>query len=190
MINLIIFGPPGAGKGTQAQIIAKKYKLTHLSSGDILRQELKNGELGKKIKKYQDAGQLVPDSIIIAMMEKAATNKIKGRGFIFDGYPRNIRQAKSLDKFFKSHKISLGQVLNLRLSEVVAIRRIILRGKTSGRSDDNLKTIKSRYKVYRTQTAPLLEYYRAQKKITNIDGQLPIMEAFAKIETVIAKIAK
>jgi adenylate kinase len=179
MLNLIIFGPPGSGKGTQAELIAKKYKLTHLSSGDILRRELKNGALGKKIKQYQDNGQLVPDEIIIAMMEAAAVKKIMGRGFVFDGYPRNLKQAKSLDKFLRVKKIEITTVLNLKLSEAEASHRILLRSRTSGRSDDNLKTIKNRHKVYREQTAPLLKYYRAQKKLINIDGR-PAIPLVAK----------
>lgn len=188
MLNLIIFGPPGAGKGTQAILLAKKYKLTHLSSGDLLRQELKNGELGKKIKGYQDAGKLVPDSIIIKMMENAVAKNIKGKGFIFDGYPRNPRQAKHLDKFLKGNRLNINAVFNLKLSQEEAAKRIILRGKTSGRSDDNLKTINNRYKVYRKQTAPLLEYYKAQKKVINIDGRPEIKLISKEINTSITKL--
>ena len=187
MLNLIIFGPPGAGKGTQAAMIATEYKLAHLSSGEILRQELKNGALGGKIRKYQEAGKLVPDNLVIEMVEKAAGKKIKGNGFIFDGYPRNLRQTKALDKFFKAHKASLDIVLNLKLSEAEAERRILLRGKTSGRSDDNHKTIMSRFKVYRAQTAPILDYYHKQKKVINIDGRPKVEIIFKKIKEIIAK---
>ena len=185
MINLIIFGPPGAGKGTQASLIAKQLKLIHLSSGELLRQELKKGELGNRIRKYQDAGKLVPDSLIIEMIEKAAKKNIKGAGFIFDGYPRTIKQSKALDKFLKENKTALNLVLNLKLSESAALKRMILRGKTSGRSDDNLKTIKNRFKVYRAQTKPLLDYYQKQKKITNIDGRPNIEAIFKEITTIL-----
>ncbi|MFA5109199.1 MAG: adenylate kinase [Patescibacteria group bacterium] len=187
MLNLIIFGPPGAGKGTQAGLIARKNKLTHLSSGDILRHELKNGRLGTKIKKYQDAGKLVPDDIIVEMMETAVAKNLKGNGFIFDGYPRNSTQAKHLDQFLKNKKIKINSVLNLKLSEAEALKRIILRSKTSGRSDDNIKTIKNRFRIYRAQTAPLLKYYRAQKKIINIDGRPTITEVFKNIVKIIEK---
>ncbi|MCX6794634.1 MAG: adenylate kinase [Candidatus Falkowbacteria bacterium] len=180
-MNLLIFGPPGAGKGTQAALISKRYKLTHLSSGDILRAELKTGELGAKIKTYQDAGKLVPDALIITIMEKAIIKNIKKGGVIFDGYPRTIKQAKTLDKFFKAKKINLDAVINLNLSETEAVKRALSRGQTSGRSDDNIKTIKTRFTVYNTQTTPLLKYYKKQKKVINIDGQLAIATVFKTI---------
>jgi len=181
-MNLLIFGPPGAGKGTQAILIAKKYKLTHLSSGDILRSELKNGELGDKIKRYQDAGKLVPDKLIIEVMDRAIIKHCHKAGFIFDGYPRTLKQAQSLDKFLKSKNIGLDAVLNLKLNEAEAVKRVLKRGKTSGRSDDNAKTIKARFSVYRAQTMPLLEYYKKQKKIMNIDGRPAIFNVFRDIK--------
>jgi len=187
MLNLLIFGPPGAGKGTQAALIAKEYQLTHLSSGDILRQELKNGQLGAQIKKYQDAGKLVPDRLVIKMIETAVIKKIKGRGFIFDGYPRNLKQAHSLDKLFKSKALGIDLVLNLKLNEAEASKRIILRGQASGRSDDNKKTIKARFQVYRAQTYPLLDFYKKQKKVINIDGRPEIKKVFENIGKIIAK---
>jgi len=188
MLNLIIFGSPGAGKGTQAALIDKTYKLAHLSSGDILRQELKNGKLGARIKKYQDAGRLVPDNLIIEMIESAALKKIKGAGFIFDGYPRNLKQAKSLDKFLTKHNTAITTVFNLKLSEREAKRRIILRRQTSGRSDDNYQTIKNRFLVYRLQTAPILDYYKQQKKVINIDGRPDIKSIFKKITKLLTKL--
>ena len=180
-INLLIFGPPGAGKGTQASLIAKKYHLDHLSSGDILRSEIAGGELGKKIKKYLAAGKLVPDTLVIEMMEKAIS-KAKTQGVILDGYPRTIKQAKALDRLLKAKKATLAVVVNLRLNEDEATKRILERGKTSGRSDDNSKTIKARLKIYRTQTAPLLEYYKEQGKIINIDGRPAIEIVFKNIQ--------
>jgi len=180
MRNLIIFGPPGAGKGTQAKLIAQKYKLTHLSSGEILRQARGRGSLGKKIKGYQDKGQLVPDALIISLMENRVARSAK-RGVIFDGYPRTLRQAKALDKFLNDKKNPLKTVLNLRLSETEAIRRIMHRSKTSRRSDDNPKTIHNRFRVYRAQTAPLLEYYAGQKKVITIDDRPPIAAVFKAI---------
>ena len=188
MLNLIIFGPPGAGKGTQAELSSKKYGLTHLSSGELLRKELKNGELGGQIKKCQDSGQLVPDSIIIAMVEKAVRRQLNKNGIILDGYPRNIKQAEKLDLFLSKNGQKIDKVINIRLGESEASRRMLLRGKTSGRSDDNLKTIKSRHKIYREQTKPLLDYYRQQKKIISIDGRPTIKEVFKKIETALDSI--
>lgn len=182
MLNLVVFGPPGAGKGTQAALISKKYKLTHLSSGEILRNEIKTGKLGANVKKYQDAGKLVPDSLIIAIIEKTLLREAKKNGFIFDGYPRTLKQARALDKFLKNKKINLEAVLNLDLSETEAMKRIIKRAKTSGRSDDNPKTIADRLAVYRQQTIPLLNYYQKQKKIININGR-PTIEAVFKTIT-------
>ncbi len=185
MLNILIFGPPGAGKGTQASLIAKQFKLKHLSSGDLLRQERENGVLGRQIRKYQDSGHLVPDSLIIKMFEAAVAKELKGAGFIFDGYPRNLRQAKALDKFFKTHGSALHLVINLKLSATEAARRVVLRGKTSGRSDDNRKTVLSRFQVYLVQTKPLLEYYKKQKKILHIDGRPPVPEVFKQIKIAI-----
>jgi adenylate kinase len=189
MINLIIFGPPGAGKGTQAELIAKKYKLAHLSSGHILRQELQNKEFGAKIKKYQDSGKLVPDSLVIQMVEKNALANLN-RGLIFDGYPRSLKQAKSLEKFFSANGIALDAVLNIKLSSAEASSRILLRAEVSGRSDDNAKTVKERFRVYKAQTEPILEYYQKRHKIINIDGRPEIKTIFSEINKEIKALKK
>lgn len=180
MTNLIFFGTPGAGKGTQAELISQKYNLTHLSSGQILRQEISGGELGEKIKAYVDKGILVPNELVIAMMEKAAkASWTRGDGVIFDGYPRNLEQAESLEKFFAANNLELTAVLNLEISEEEAKKRILLRGETSGRSDDNPETISERFKTYHEQTKPLIDYYTASGKIKTIDGA-PDIETVAK----------
>jgi adenylate kinase len=180
MTNLIFFGTPGAGKGTQAELISKKYKLTHLSSGQILRQEISGGELGEKIKTYVDKGILVPNELVIAMMEKAAkASWTRGDGVIFDGYPRNLEQAESLQKFFIANNLELTAVINLEISEEEAKKRILLRGESSGRSDDNPETVSERFKTYHEQTKPLIDYYMASEKIKTIDGA-PDIETVAK----------
>jgi adenylate kinase len=180
MTNLIFFGTPGAGKGTQAELISQKYNLTHLSSGQILRQEISGGELGEKIKTYVDKGILVPNELVIAMMEKAAKKSWQnGDGVIFDGYPRNLEQAESLQKFFADNSLELTAVLNLEISEEEAKKRILLRGETSGRSDDNPETVSERFKTYHEQTKPLIDYYTASGKIKTIDGA-PDIETVAK----------
>ncbi|MFA6995394.1 MAG: adenylate kinase [Patescibacteria group bacterium] len=190
MLNLIIFGSPGAGKGTQAVLIAKKYNLNHLSSGEILRRELNNIEFGKKIKRYQNAGKLVPNNLVIKMVEEEVTKKISGGGFVFDGYPRNLKQAKALDKLFQDKNLSINLVINLKLSEREAVQRIMLRSKTSGRSDDNLKTIENRFTVYHAQTTPLLKYYHQQKKVINLDGRLTIPEISRQIKQILTAYKK
>src|SRR5680860_739206 len=186
MINLIFFGTPGAGKGTQAKLIAKKYNLTHLSSGHILRREMESGELGAEIKTHVDKGILVPNELVIAMMEKATkASWANNRGVIFDGYPRNLEQAESLQKFFTANDLGLAAVINLEISEEDAKKRILLRGQTSGRSDDNPETISERFRTYHAQTKPLIDYYNEDEKIKNIDGAPDIKTVAQNISQII-----
>lgn len=185
MLNIVIFGPPGAGKGTQAQLIAEKYGLIHLSSGEILRQKRGRDELGKKISFYQDRGRLVPNNLIIEMMNLAISQQPSDRGLIFDGYPRNLAQVRALTRTLKNRHQKLNAVLNLQLSQKEASQRIILRGKKSGRLDDNWQTLKPRFQTYRSQTSPLIEYYRAQNILINIDGRPAIASIFKKIDKIL-----
>jgi len=179
MKNLIIFGSPGSGKGTQAELIAKKYHLTHLSSGEILRQAVGSGsDLGREIQAYQAQGELVPDKLIIQIFQEHLAS-LNRQDFILDGYPRTLAQASDLDEFLKDNPITA--VLNLQLPEEEAIQRILLRGQSSGRSDDNAEVVRNRFGVYRAQTLPLLEYYRKQDKVIDIDGRPAIEEIFEKI---------
>ena len=186
MINLIFFGSPGAGKGTQAERTAAVYGLAHLSSGESLRREAKKeDEFGKKIRRFIDRGVLVPDEMIIEMMENEALEKSQGKGFIFDGFPRSLHQVEALETFLKKNDLDLDAVINLNLSEEEAKKRIILRGQSSGRTDDNLKIIHKRFKIYHEQTEPLLDYYRQAGKIVDIDGAPDMDTVFNSIKTVI-----
>ncbi len=181
MKNYIIFGAPGAGKGTQAKLLAEKYGLIHLSSGEILRQEIKKGELGDRIKKCLAAGRLVPADMINQIMEKAIRHHKNAKGLIFDGFPRTLGQAKMLDKILTEVDHGVTAVLKIRISEEEGIKRIIERAKTSGRSDDNRKIIKERFKIYRAEMQPILDYYHKQKKLILIDGNGDIKEIFDKL---------
>lgn len=190
MFNLLIFGSPGVGKGTQAELLAKKHGLIHLSSGQLLRQERENDLFGQKIKKYQDAGRLVPNSLTIKIVEDAISKNLAGPGFIFDGYPRNLSQAQELDRFLKAHGTSLHLVLNLKLSAKEATHRIMERSHISGRSDDRYQVVTKRLEIYRELTSPLLNYYKKQKKLENIDGRPNIKEVFLQVNKTIATFKK
>ncbi len=189
-MNIIIFGPPGAGKGTQAELIAQTNNLIHLSSGELSRQMMTNKTHGAKIKSCLNAGTLIPNEIIINIVEKYIEKNKTEAGFIFDGYPRNITQAKALDKIAKKHKTKIDLVINLNLKEEEALKRILLRGKTSGRSDDNIKTTKHRLEVYKQRTEPVLNYYKKQKKLTIINGHQSIKKVAQEIRQILKLLKK
>jgi len=182
MLNIVIFGAPGSGKGTQSELIIKEYGLDHISTGDVLRSEMKNEtELGKIAKDYIEKGQLVPDELIVDMLAKVLDSKVNSKGVIFDGFPRTIPQAKALKEMLNKRGTDVSVMLNLQVEEEV-INRLLERGKVSGRSDDNLETIKSRLDVYHKQTAPLADYYIGEGKHVAIKGMGTIEEIFGRIK--------
>ncbi len=172
MFNIILFGPPGSGKGTQAKIIEEKYDLHHISTGDLFRYELKNEtELGKKIKHIMEAGELVPDKITIEMLKNKILSFDNPKGFLLDGFPRNNNQAKELDKLLEELGEEVNVLISLDVPEEEIVQRILNRGKTSGRSDDNDENIiRGRYKVYMDQTLPVYKYYENKNKARTVNG--------------------
>lgn len=186
MLNIVLFGPPGSGKGTQAENIIRKYNLKHLSTGDLLRAEIAGKtELGMKAKSIMDTGALVPDEIVIGMIEKRINTEKNPKGFIFDGFPRTVAQAESLDKMLSGKKTSITMMISLDVKWQELIDRLLKRGKEQGRSDDNLETIENRIKVYENQTKPVMNYYAGQGKAQYIDGMGTIDDIFKRIEKVI-----
>ena len=183
MLNIVLFGPPGAGKGTQSEKLIDKYKLVHLSTGDILRSEIASGtELGLKAKKLMDAGMLVPDEVVIGMINsKLDANKNAG-GFIFDGFPRTIAQADALDKLLTDKQTSINMMLALEVDKDELIKRLLNRGKDSGRADDqNTGIIDKRIEEYNNKTAPLKDYYSRQNKLKVITGIGSVDTIFQKL---------
>lgn len=182
MLNVVIFGAPGSGKGTQSELIIKQYGLDHISTGDVLRAEIKEQtELGKIAESYISKGQLVPDELIIDMLAKVLDSKANSKGVIFDGFPRTIPQARALKKMLNERGTDVSVMLNLEVAEEELIQRLLKRGEVSGRSDDNLETIKSRLDVYHNQTAPLKDYYVEEQKHTAVAGMGTIEEIFARV---------
>lgn len=180
MLNIILFGPPGAGKGTQAIKIAEKYGLIHISTGDLLRAEVATGtELGKAAKQLMDKGILVSDEIVTAMIDSKISKNLTAKGFIFDGFPRTIKQAESLDTLLSKYHLSVTLTLALEVDEEELYKRISLRGKISGRVDDQDRdTFLKRMQVYNTETAPLKKYYHNKGILTAINGIGEIEDIF------------
>lgn len=172
MLNLVLFGPPGAGKGTQSARLIDRYDLVHLSTGDIFRYNIKEGtELGVLAKSYIDKGALVPDEVTISMLEAEVNSNSEAKGFIFDGFPRTTAQAEALDVFLSSKGIKITAMLALEVDESELVSRLLERGKSSGRADDqNADVIKNRIQVYETETAILKDYYASQNKFIGVEG--------------------
>jgi adenylate kinase len=172
MLNLVLFGPPGAGKGTQADFLIEKFKLIHLSTGDLLRSQIAaETTLGVEAKSYMNKGFLVPDSIVIGMIKEKLQENKDANGYIFDGFPRTVAQAKALDELLDENGTLVSGMLCLLVENEELIKRLLFRGKTSGRPDDqDVSIIKNRINIYEEKTSPLREYYRTQNKYYKING--------------------
>jgi adenylate kinase len=184
MLNVIIFGAPGCGKGTQSALIIEKFGLKHFSTGELLRKEIEaKTELGIEADKYISKGNLVPDEMIIDVITNAVQKLDENcKGIIFDGYPRTVKQAEELEKLMNNLGKPTTVLIDLQVPNRELINRLLTRGKTSGRSDDNLETIKKRLDVYETKTTPVNEYYKSLNKYAAIDGVGMVDEVFARIK--------
>ena len=208
-MRLVIFGPPGAGKGTQAKMLSEKLGVPHIATGDIFREAVKAGtELGKLAKQYMDRGELVPDEVVIGIVEERLRRPDCSKGFILDGFPRTIKQAEALDEMLQRMGVKLDAVVNLEVSEDEVVKRISLRrtcrncgaiyhlitnppkkegvcdkcgGELYQRDDDREETVRSRLRVYRQQTEPLLKFYEQRGLLKNVDGEKPIEEVFKEV---------
>ena len=190
MTNLVLFGPPGAGKGTQASFLKEKYNLVHISTGDVFRYNIKNAtELGTLAKSYIDKGQLVPDSVTIDMLSATVDETPDANGFIFDGFPRTTAQAEALDKLLTEKGTEVSAMIALEVDDEILVKRLLERGKTSGRKDDADETvIRNRIKVYYDETAILKGYYQKQDKYFGVDGVGEINEITTRLSSVIDKL--
>ncbi|UOG76019.1 adenylate kinase [Hymenobacter tibetensis] len=187
MLNIVLFGPPGAGKGTQSQKLIARYNLVHLSTGDLLRSQIAQGtELGLRAKKLMDEGLLVPDEVVIGMIESQLAGNTGVAGFIFDGFPRTVPQAESLDALMQRYDTGVSCMIALEVAEEELVKRLLERGKTSNRTDDQDETkIRKRVTVYNTETAQVAGFYAAQHKFHALNGIGGIDEIFQQICTII-----
>ncbi|MGL5112565.1 MAG: adenylate kinase [Flavobacterium sp.] len=187
MINIVLFGKPGAGKGTQAEFLKEKYHLVHISTGDVFRFNLKNDtELGKQARVFMDAGDLVPDELTTKMLIDEVNKHLDAKGILFDGYPRTLSQAQALDAFLPTIGSQVTATVALEADDEVLVARLLERGKTSGRVDDqDEEKIRNRYQEYNEKTAPLMEYYHMQNKFHAVNGIGSIQEITERLTAVI-----
>lgn len=183
MFNIILFGPPGSGKGTQSEKLIAAYGLKHLSTGDLLRSEIaKQSPLGLEAKSFMDKGQLVPDEVVIGMISSALDNNPQAKGFLFDGFPRTEAQSEALDKLLKLKNTEIALVLALEVSEDELVKRLLNRGLTSGRSDDtNEEVIRARITEYHKKTSAVADYYRKFNKVVMVPGEGSVEEIFCAL---------
>ena len=187
MVNIVLFGAPGCGKGTQAQRLKEHYGIDHVSTGEVIRDEIRRGtELGQSMEAYIKAGQLAPDEIVIGMIDHYVTGHMNAAGCIFDGFPRTTVQAEEFDKILAGHGLKVDVMIDIHVPEEELVRRILLRGKDSGRADDaSEEVIRGRLDVYREQTAVVADYYAAQGKYASVNGTGTMEEVFSRIAAVI-----
>jgi len=187
MIHLILFGPPGSGKGTQAAHLVEHYGLTHISTGDLFRHEIGQGTpLGLQAKAFMAEGRLVPDEVTIGMLRNKVESTGDTRGFIFDGFPRTVAQARALDELLAARGESITGLVSLEVDEEEIVKRILLRGQTSGRSDDNDESIiRNRISVYRAETTPVADHYRSTGRVRQVPGTGAIDEIFRRLTAAI-----
>lgn len=185
-MNLIFLGPPGAGKGTQAKIVEERAGLVQVSTGDMLRAAVRNEtELGKKAKEFMDAGDLVPDEVVIGIIEERIQEDDCKNGFILDGFPRTIEQAEALDKILDQINFALDHVVNFQVPDEELVERLLGRAKEEGRTDDNPESIKNRLNVFTEKTQPLIDYYDKTGKLRNIDGVGTVEEIAGRVKEAI-----
>lgn len=187
MINIVLFGKPGAGKGTQAEFLKSKYQLFHISTGDLFRHHISNKtDLGMLAQSYMNKGDLVPDQVTIDMLKEAVDQNTEAKGFIFDGFPRTTQQAEALDEFLSEKSMSISATLALEADDDILIDRLIKRGKTSGRADDqDEEKIRNRFDEYNNKTAPLRAFYEAQGKFHSVNGIGEIEEITQRLTALI-----
>lgn len=185
MFNLILFGPPGSGKGTQSEKLIDQYGLLHLSTGNLLREEIANKtKLGLEAKDFMDKGQLVPDSVVIGMIRSAIAQNPQAKGFLFDGFPRTVAQSEALDDLLKESASEISVVLALEVTQEELVKRLLNRGKTSGRSDDvNEDIIRARITEYENKTSPVAGHYHKQGKFIKIKGEGSVDDIFSALTT-------
>ena len=190
MANILLLGPQGAGKGTQGKLIAAEYGIPHVATGDILRTAIAEGtELGRKVKPIYDAGQLVPDELVIDLIRERLGEDDAREGFVLDGFPRTMRQAEALDEMLRETGHELDVVFELQLPDEVGRARMLRRAAEEGRADDTPEAIDKRLRIYHDQTAPLVEYYRSRGHLVGIHADRPIPEVFAEIQRALEQVA-
>jgi adenylate kinase len=188
MLNIVLFGPPGAGKGTQSENLIRTYNLVHLSTGDILRAEVASGsDLGVYAKQIMDDGKLVPDELVIAIIAKKIETNLDAKGFIFDGFPRTIPQAQALDAMLAEKNLAITCMVSLVVSEEELVTRLVKRGQDSGRTDDTEAVIRKRITEYKDKTLAVAGHYQSQGKLHEIEGIGTIFDIFNRISTVLDK---
>lgn len=183
MLNIVLFGPPGAGKGTQSEKLIEKYNFIHLSTGDLLRAEIAAGtSLGIQAKQNMDKGELVPDSVVIGMIGNKVKSNPDAKGFIFDGFPRTVAQAQALDSLLVENNTSITGMISLVVEQEELVTRLLKRGETSGRPDDKDENIiRNRISVYNKETTPVADFYKAQDKLNTIEGVGTINDIFENV---------